>query len=393
MATIKAGTYRFNDVLTQLTTTHPETGYNEVSLPFTYTANLGIEGYENTIFTCSTIYQEPRTEEEIDSNGVGSLQYTAVASTPDLTPLGVNYPLGGYVWNPTDGWNFNGAQTITITEDTEVSDEFYEWFKTNAKTKQFTKLNIGDTVASGGGRSIKRLSVEKAGSEGLAYTLSNDGTYYICSGIGTCTDTDLVIASEIDGVPVTSIGDRAFRNCTNLTSITIPDSVTSIGALAFGVCNKLTSISFGENSQLTSIGSHAFDGCANLTSIEIPDSVRIIGEFAFSECDNLTSISIPDSVTSIAGWVFYNCDKLTSISIPDSVTSIGEGSFYGCISLTSIIISDSVTSIGPEAYELFDSLSNVYYTGTEAEWASITIEDGNTELTNATIHYNYVQDV
>lgn len=155
MATIKKGTYRFNDELTQLTTIHPETGYNEVSLPFTFTADLGIEGYENTVFTCSTIYQEPRTEEEIDSNGVGSLCYTAVASTPDLTPLGFTYPLGRYVWSPTDGWELIGAQTITITEDTEVSDEFSTWFTANAVSldaKEETPLATisynGTTIAS-----------------------------------------------------------------------------------------------------------------------------------------------------------------------------------------------------------------------------------------------------
>lgn len=136
MAKIKKGTYRFNDVLTQLTTTHPETGYNEVSLQFTFTADLGIEGYENTLFTCSTIYQEPRSEEEIDSNGVGSISYTTVASTPDLTPLGFTYPFGRYIWSPANGWELNGAQYITIPKDTDVSDEFGVWFTANTKEQK-----------------------------------------------------------------------------------------------------------------------------------------------------------------------------------------------------------------------------------------------------------------
>ena len=117
-------------------------------------------------------------------------------------------------------------------------------------------------------------------------------------------------------------------------------------------------------------------------------SVTCIGNSAFSDCYNLTSIIIPNSVTSIGDSAFSNC-SLTSIVIPDSVTSIGTWAFAGCVRLTSVTISDSVTSIGDYAFEYCSDLTDIYYTGTEEEWAAITIGYSNTNLTNVTIHYNW----
>ena len=167
---------------------------------------------------------------------------------------------------------------------------------------------------------------------------------------------------------VTSIGEKAFWVCSNLTSITIPNSVTSIGESAFAGCSGLTSISIPDS--VTSIGKFAFCGCNGLTDqtglvivrgvlysyegdaaeIEIPDSVTSIGDEAFEGCSSLTSIALPDSVTSIGNNAFEGCSSLTSIALPDSVTFIGNGAFLDCNSLTSINIPDSVTSIGDEVF-------------------------------------------
>ena len=161
---------------------------------------------------------------------------------------------------------------------------------------------------------------------------------------------------------ITVIHDYVFCSCTNLTSITIPDSVTSIGDSAFYGCSGLRSVTIG--SGVTSIGSYAFYNCSGLTSIKIPDSVTSIGGGAFSgtayynddsNWENGTVLyignylieakssisgvySIRDNTKVIAGGAFQYCYRLTSITIPDSVTSIGYMAFYDCSGLEHITV-------------------------------------------------------
>ena len=180
---------------------------------------------------------------------------------------------------------------------------------------------------------------------------------------------------------VTSIGRSAFAHCTSLTSMiveegntiydsrdncnaiietetntliagcqntTIPNSVTSIGDNAFSGCSSLSSVTIPNS--VTNIGDDAFSVCSSLTSVTIGSGVTSIGNYAFWGCRSLTSITIPNSVTSIGDWAFCNCSSLSTITIPNSVTSIGESAFNGCTSLTSITIGNSVTSIGDNAF-------------------------------------------
>ena len=132
----------------------------------------------------------------------------------------------------------------------------------------------------------------------------------------------------------TSIGNSAFKGCSGLTSITIPDSVTSIANSAFYGCSGLTSVIIGNG--VTSIEDYTFSSCSGLTSVTIGNSVTSIGESAFYNCNKLTSVTIPDSVTSIGFEVFQNCSGLTSVTIGNGVTSIGDSVFNGCSGLTSI---------------------------------------------------------
>ena len=146
----------------------------------------------------------------------------------------------------------------------------------------------------------------------LKYTLITNDTEYEVADV-TGDPTDLVIPSEYEGKPVTSIGYKAFAWCNGLTSVVIPDGVTSIGE-------------------------DAFESCFDLTSVVIPDSVTSIGDGAFEYCSSLTSVVIPDSVTSIGSYAFYDCDGLTSVVIGESVTSIGERAFNSCDNLTSVVL-------------------------------------------------------
>ena len=160
---------------------------------------------------------------------------------------------------------------------------------------------------------------------------------------------------------VTSMGDCAFQNCSNLTSVEIPTSVTSIGRAAFAGCLSLTSITIPNS--VTSIGNAAFQMCSSLTSITIPTSVTSVGEYTFSSCSNLISVTIPNSVTNIGDNAFINCEALTSVTIPNSVTSIGNEAFAYCSALTSVTIPNSVMSIGNFAFGSCKDLTSVTFSG------------------------------
>ncbi len=259
-------------------------------------------------------------------------------------------------------------------------------------------------------------------TEGLAYTLSEDKTYYICTDIGTATEKNIVIANTYNNLPVKSIGDGAFWRCGSLQSIVIPDSVQSIGYEAFYDCESLQSVTIPDS--LESIGYKAFYNCRSLqynvydnakylgnasnpylyladavnsdiTSCEINSNTKIIVSGAFWDCDSLQSVTIPDSVQSIGDGAFDSCYSLQSITvdsnnknyssldgnlynkdktillqyatgkaaksfiIPDSVKSIGNGVFEHCRSLQSIEIPDSVRSIGDYTFYNCKSLTSV----------------------------------
>ena len=130
----------------------------------------------------------------------------------------------------------------------------------------------------------------------------------------------------------------AFKYCSSLTSVVIPEGVTSIGSYAFFGCRSLTDVTIP--SSVTSIGDDAFSDCRSLTSVTIPSSVTSIGDFAFDGCSSLTSVVIPEGVTSIGDDAFYDCNSLTSVTIPSSITSIGEDAFYNCTALKKVHISD-----------------------------------------------------
>lgn len=186
---------------------------------------------------------------------------------------------------------------------------------------------------------------------------------------------------------VTSIGEDAFSNCDSIKSISISDTVTSIGAGAFSGCRSLTNISIPDS--VTIIESGTFEYCTSLKSLPLSCNVTSIGSYAFYNCSSLTNIVIPSSVTSIGVYAFSSCESLTSISMLDGVTSIGECAFIWCESLVSISIPDSITFIGDSAFMGCNSLSDVYYSGSPAQWDNIDRTHYNYELTSATIYYNW----
>lgn len=144
----------------------------------------------------------------------------------------------------------------------------------------------------------------------------------------------------------TSIGDSAFRDCSSVTSISIPESVTSIG-------------------------NSAFSGCSLLTDINIPEGVTSIGDTAFAGCSSLTYINIPDGITSVGNNMFHGCSSLKKVIIPESVTTIVYSAFSGCSSLESIVLPAGITSIAESAFSDCSALTSIMYGGTIEDWNRI----------------------
>lgn len=242
----------------------------------------------------------------------------------------------------------------------------------------------------------------KSETENLNYT--DKGDHYELSGIGTSTETDIIIPREHNGKPITAIKDFAFYGCSGLTSITIPDSVKSIGEWAFEGCTALTDVTIGKGVEY--IDSYAFARCSKLTNVIFGNSVESIGWYSFVDCKALTSVIFPDSIAVISDSAFYDCTGLSDITIPDGIISIASNAFYntkyyntesnwednvlyidnhlikalnvvgdfsikdgtttiashafnGCSWLTSITIPDSVISISSFAFRGCNELTNV----------------------------------
>ena len=249
---------------------------------------------------------------------------------------------------------------------------------------------IGDSVMQEGsktivdseGKDVVKASIISSVASGtcgdkLTWTLDAEGTLTI-SGEGTMYDYGRVnapwyeyreqILSAVVEDGVISIGDYAFRDCSNLTSIHIPAGVTSIGDYAFHRCRSLTSIEIPAG--VTSIDPGMFSSCSSLTSIELPAGVTSIGDDAFAFCSSLTSIDIPAGVKVIGNYVFHGCSNLISIELPAGVTYIGNSAFRDCSSLTSIEIPAGVTAIGSNAFYSCVSLKTVTFKGNAPDIAS-----------------------
>ena len=190
--------------------------------------------------------------------------------------------------------------------------------------------------------------------------------------------TNVQIPAEINGYPVTEIGDYAFHFCESLAEIEMPDSIVRIGRMAFCGCSVLNGIKIPQ--AVTEIGSGAFWRCSSLTEIVIPEGVTKIDLETFRECTSLERLEIPDSVTRVSHAAFVGCDKLiekidgvsyvdnwviesnqgvTEVTLPKGTRGISTYAFYGQEFLRRITIPEGVKYIGESAFNGCGKLINV----------------------------------
>ena len=231
------------------------------------------------------------------------------------------------------------------------------------------------------------------------------------TSIGSCAFCNCGVLSAEISSSVTTIGNSAFRG-SSIISVTIPANVKIIGDNAFGVCRNLSSVTVSEG--VETIGQNAFNACTSLTSIALPSSIGEVGAAAFFQCTAMTratfapgskqvklgdnmfmqcyylmSVTLPQNIDCIGEGMFQNCLMLAGVEIPQGAESIGAHAFSSCSSLTTVIIPDSVTTIGIAAFAS-SALTDIYFTGTEAQWNSISkIGDTASIVSKAAIHYNY----
>lgn len=241
-------------------------------------------------------------------------------------------------------------------------------------------------------------------SADFVYTyLDYDGTARIDKYIGS--GTDVIIPSSIDGYTVTVIGNNAFEGNHNIISVTIPDTVTTIYKEAFAYCSNLQNITLPNSIEMIDYG--VFRDCINLNNMyyqgSADDWVKIIFDrvdsnpmyYAVNEYFNdelVKNIILTEPLLEINPCSFCNCTNLQSVIIQNNLSAISNSAFSGCTNLRKITIPKSVSIIGASAFNNCNNLWHVLYEGKVTCWNNISIGSNNSCLTNATRHYEVIEN-
>lgn len=236
---------------------------------------------------------------------------------------------------------------------------------TSIKNTSFRKNNAL-TIRGYEGSYIQKYATEKEipfESMGKWGTCGNSAEWYLIDGTLTiCGVHSMSNYSETNKAPwaglnvtkivvenIQTIGNYAFAGLSEVTEITLPDTVYEIGDYAFKNCAGLKSIEIPDSLELGIISAGMFYGCTSLETIKLPDNIQIIENYAFANCKSLSSFIVPKDVTQISEGTFLNCESLSNIILGDEITSIGNSAFIGC-NLTEIQLPSGIESIGEDAF-------------------------------------------
>ena len=328
MATIKAGTYRFNDVLIS-----PSAGLEQI-IAFEVSLNIGGVGEVNA--NCSKIKVE-----KTEAYNAPNMQFYVLNTTPNIGlpadgAYSTVYFAEGDEWTPSIGGI--QLQTIVIPEDAEVSDEFATWFAANTTSEMVLPEDKTNILYDG--KCIASLEA------GQTATLPCEGKEMA---------TDIAVIAPKSGGDGEFPADRYFEG--GYAEVNLPNA-TKIKQYSFYYDANLTNINMPN---VTSIGQYAFYCCSNLALTELPSGLTSIGSSAFHSCANLALTELPSGLTSIKNYAFHSIPSLETITFKGQPQTIANGVFSGCNNLKTINV----------------------------PWAEGAVAYAPWGATNATINYNY----
>lgn len=294
------------------------------------------------------------------ANG-GVAKYAAVVHKTEYEKSGF-YFVGEYQF-VTDGeqhtlYSYTGTDTV-LTLPTEME---YNGMPVRS-------YKIGDSAFAGS--AVKSVDIPAevsaictsafSGCKSLESVTFAVGSKLNTIGVNAFKDcTKLSLISLPQGITV--IGNSAFEGCSALSSINVPSSVKTIGNSAFASCKKLLRVSIPNDSSLETIGNNAFADDVKLNTIALPESLKTIGEKAFENCADLTAVSVPAAVETIGASAFSGCEDLETVTFAydSALAKIAKESFKDCASLESVIVPKSVEEIRENAFDGCQSLSEIY---------------------------------
>jgi len=224
-------------------------------------------------------------------------------------------------------------------------------------------------------------------------TYTHNGTEVTITGCDTAHSGVVDVPDLIEGLPVVAIGDSAFEACTEITEVTLPDSVERINEYGFRYCLNLAQITLPTD--LNHIGYRAFRSCESLMSVVIPDDVTEIEDRTFEDCYSLDSVTLPPLLSSIGDFAFKDCVELDSITLPATLSDIGIGVFSACIQLQSISLDASNTHFRGIDGVLFDTSATTLLSFPRGRDGVYAIPEGVTAIQawafNGTIYLDNIQ--
>lgn len=281
---------------------------------------------------------------------------------------------------------------------------------------KITKLTVPGTIRD----------VNYRGSDNLRELILQEGVEKVTGFKGSKNLWNIQLPSTLK-----EIGDAAFSGCVNITSVSLPiglqkigqyafydtgllnvtlhDSITEYGREAFAECKNLSRVMMHSlnagwlmfsncvslttaklSPNLTNLESGMFEGCTALKQISIPQKVTRVGGYVFKGCKSLTQITLPATVTTIEGEALRGT-AISKFAIPYGVKELGWDTFTDCVNLRSIWIPSTMQSIGPYSFAGCKAFNDVYYQGNKQQWVLLSVDNSNTLLHAADIHYNISQ--